>query len=134
MLAATGFAKGQQAKEVAVPAKVKQAMSDNYPEVSSVSWKKETSNNYLASFNYKETETSVEFDPNGKLLLRMFTVSVNDLPQTAAAYLSGAEPKEEITKVTISQLASGTKMYIARVHGTDYFFDKEGKFVKKTKD
>jgi len=128
---ASGSLKAQDLKAAAVPAAVKDALAQKYPEAAKVSWEKEKGN-YEANWGGRSGEdNSVMFTPAGTFIEIVKAIPVTDLPKSIAPYIKahykGAKIKEA-GKVTD---AAGKIMYEAEIKGRDLIFDENGNFIKK---
>ncbi|MCX6291643.1 MAG: hypothetical protein NT126_07745 [Bacteroidetes bacterium] len=133
VLGITFFVQAQHVDESKVPAAVKKALYQKYPDQSDVKWEKEKGK-YEASFNAAGIPTSVLINSTGSILEFEFVVSENELPREIFDYLSNTEPKQAIKKASIIKDAAGNKMFEAEVNGNDYIFDSNGKFIRKEKE
>ena len=125
------LANAQDLKEKDVPAAVKSALTQKYPEAKKVSWEKEKGN-YEANWGGKSGEdNSVTFMPDGSFVEIVQAIPISQLPAIIVTYINknykGATIKEA-GKVTD---ASGKKMYEAEIKGKDLLFDENGVFLKE---
>ena len=114
-----------------VPATVKTAFAQKYPDAKKVSWEKENGN-YEANWGGKSGEdNSAQFKQSGTFVEIVLAIPVSQLPANVAAYVKkhyeGAVIKEA-GKVTD---ATGKISYEAEIKGKDLIFDEAGNFVKE---
>ena len=126
-----GSVNAQDLKTKNVPAVVKSALAQKYPEAAKVTWEKEKGN-YEANWGGKSGEdNSVQFTPSGTFVEIVKAISISDLPPSVAPYVKahykGAKIKEA-GKVTD---AEGKTSYEAEIKGRDLIFDEKGNFIKK---
>lgn len=133
MISAT-FAQENEAKEhIKVPAIVKTALKQKYPEAKNVGWEKENGN-YEANWGGKSGEdNSVQFTPSGTFIEIVKAIPVSELPQPVFAYVKQHYKGVKITEAGKVTNAQGKLSYEAEVKGRDVIFDKEGNFVKSEK-
>jgi hypothetical protein len=127
-----GFA--QKVKADDVPAAVKSALSQKYPDASNVTWEKEKGN-FEANWGGKSKEdNSVVFTPAGHFVEQVKAISVADLPAAVPQYVKKNYSGAKITEAGKVTDANGKVTYEAEVKGKDLIFDENGNYVKTEKD
>ncbi len=113
-----------------VPAKVKSALMQKYPEAKNVGWEKENGN-YEANWGGTSGEdNSVQFTPAGSFIEIVNAIPVSQLPAKVVAYVKQHHKGAKITEAGKVTDAKGKMSYEAEVHGKDIIFDENGNFVK----
>lgn len=122
----------ENSEHIKVPAKVKMALKQKYPEAKNVGWEKENGN-YEANWGGKSGEdNSVQFTPSGSFIEIVKAISVSELPANTIAYVK-EHYKTKITEAGKVTDAKGGTSYEAEVKGRDVIFDKDGNFIKAEK-
>jgi hypothetical protein len=122
----------QKTDQKKVPAIVTKAFSKFFPGASKPVWEREK-RNYEAKFRQKEKNMSATFNDNGGWLETETEISLGSFPAQAQEYLAKNYNKQVIKNVSRIDLANGDERYEAEITGSDYIFDKKGKFLKKIK-
>jgi hypothetical protein len=132
-LSSATFAQENENNEhISVPAKVKSALKQKYPEAKNVGWEKENGN-YEANWGGKSGEdNSVQFTPSGSFIEIVKAIPISQLPANTIAYVK-EHYKVKITEAGKVTDAKGNTSYEAEVKGKDVIFDKDGNFVKAEK-
>jgi len=132
-LSSATFAQENENNEhINVPAKVRSALKQKYPEAKNVGWEKENGN-YEANWGGKSGEdNSVQFTPSGNFIEIVKAIPVSQLPANTIAYVK-EHYKVKITEAGKVTDAKGNTSYEAEVKGKDVIFDKDGNFVKAEK-
>ena len=121
----------QKIKNADVPAIVKSALTQKYPDAANVTWEKEKGN-YEANWGGKSKEdNSVVFTPEGSLVEVVKAIPVSELPAAITAYVKKNYPGVKITEAGKVTDAKGKVSYEAEVKGKDLVFDESGNFIKK---
>lgn len=118
----------KSSKEPKIPATVQDAFKQHYPDISDVDWEKE-GKNYEASFENKETETSVVIDASGKILETETEIETTALPKAALDYISANYKGHKIKEASKIVLGDGTINYEAEINKKDLIFDSSGSFI-----
>ncbi len=122
--------KAEGNEHINVPAKVKSALMQKYPEAKNVGWEKENGN-YEANWGGKSGEdNSVQFTPAGNFIEIVNAIPVSQLPANVVAYVKQHHNGAKITEAGKVTDAKGKMSYEAEVHGKDIIFDENGNFVK----
>ena len=135
------FAYAQEAKEkkepklteAEVPAAVKAKFTSLYPGVKAEKWEKENGN-YEVKFHDKKTEMSILVDASGALMETETRIEVSALPKSVTDYVAKNKPGKKIKEAAKIVDAKGVMTYEAEVEKMDMLFDKDGKFIKESKD
>src|SRR6185312_12206965 len=87
-LSSATFAQENENNEhINVPAKVRSALKQKYPEAKNVGWEKENGN-YEANWGGKSGEdNSVQFTPSGNFIEIVKAIPVSQLPANTIAYI-----------------------------------------------
>ncbi len=128
------FAQEKNEKEnnehINVPAKVKEALKQKYPEAKNVGWEKENGN-YEANWGGKSGEDhSVQFTPSGDFIEIVNSIPVSQLPKSVFTYVKDHYKTSHITEAGKVTDAKGKQYFEAEVKGRDVIFDEQGNFVK----
>jgi len=78
----------QKLREADVPANVKQAFAQKFPNAKEVKWSKESANEFEAAFEDGAREQSANFDPAGQWLGTETEIKVSELPQPVQALIN----------------------------------------------
>ena len=130
-LASSTFAQ----KKIVVPAVVKSALVQKYPQSSSakVTWETEKGN-YEANWGGKSGEdNSVQFTPKGEFIEMVVAIPVSQLPKPVSDYVKGHYKSAKITEAGKVTDAQNKITYEAEVNGHDIIFDENGKYIKGEK-
>ena len=121
----------QKLKNNDVPAAVRSALLNKYPEANNVYWEKEHGN-YEANWGGKSHENnSVQFTPSGDFIEYVKAIPVSGLPKEVGEYVKTHYNGAKITEAGKVTDAHGKTFYEAEVHKKDIVFDEHGKFVKE---
>ena len=132
-LSGATFAQEKESGKIDVPAKVKSALIQKYPEAKNVGWEKEKGN-YEANWGGKSGEdNSVQFTPSGTFIEIVKAIPVSQLPSNIASYVKQHYNNAKITEAGKVTNAKGQLSYEAEVHGKDVIFDEKGNYVKAEK-
>lgn len=135
----------QNLKESAVPAIVKEAFKNQYPEIKKAEWEKEK-DNYEAEFETKRVfvengkakkeniETSVVYNANGKMIETETEIPVSQLPKSVNEYISKNFAGKKITEAAKITDATGVITYEAEIGKKDLLFDVTGNYIKTEVD
>ncbi len=124
------FANAERVAESNVPAAVTIALERLYPG-ENVTWESEGAN-YEGEFKVKGAETSVLLNANGNVLEVEEDIDVNALPKAIADYVSKNLPEQKIKEASKTTDTKGTVTYEVQIKKTDYLFDANGNFLRKT--
>ena len=120
----------QKVKSSDVPAPVKSALQNKYPDSKNVYWEKEKGN-YEANWGGKSKEdNSVQFTPTGEFIEYVKAIPVSELPKQVGDYVKSHYKGAKITEAGKVTDAHGKIFYEAEVKGKDIVFDEHGNFVK----
>ena len=122
----------QDLKTADVPANVKSALMQKYPETAKakVSWEKEKGN-FEANWGGKSGEdNSAMFTPSGSFLEIVKAIPVSQLPASVLTYVKEHEHGAKIKEAAFVTDSKGTVTYEAEIKGKELIFDKDGKFLK----
>ena len=121
----------QRVSSSAVPAAVKSALLQRYPQAAGVNWEKEKGN-YEANWGGASKEdNSVVFTPAGTFVEVVKAIPVGQLPSAVATYVKNHYSGAKITEAGLVTDAAGHISYEAEVHGKDLVFDEKGNFLKQ---
>ena len=123
----------QKIKESAVPSIVKDAFKNNYKDAKDIEWEKEDAN-FEVEFEIGETDQSVVYDPNGKVIESEAEIKVKELPSAIENYVANNYKDKKIKEATKITSASGIVTYEAEIKDKDLIFDENGKFLKEEVD
>lgn len=126
-------ANAQKIQDKDVPATVKTALQNKYPQAKELKWEKENGN-YEAEFEVSETDYSVLLDASGNILETEIEIKLDELPANAKEYVSKNHSGQKIKEAAKITDAKGTITYEAEIKGTDLIFDSNGNFIKKVKE
>jgi hypothetical protein len=126
-----GITNAQKVKSGDVPAAVKSALQNKYPDATNVYWEKEHGN-YEANWGGRSHEdNSVQFTPSGEFIEYVKAIPVSELPKEVSDYINAHYKGAKITEAGKVTDAHGKTFYEAEVHKKDIVFDEHGKFVKE---
>lgn len=122
----------QDAKEV--PADVKTAFSQKFPDASKVKWSMESETEWEAEFKMDGKEYSANFDTKGTWLETEYKVEMKDLPDAVKNTLKSEFEGYEIEEIEMVETADG-KFYELEIEKDDkemeILIDLNGKVIKK---
>ena len=90
------FSFSQTIKEKDVPASVKNAFQQKYPQANVEKWEKEGAN-YEAAFELNNAEQSVVLDSKGNIIETEIEINIHQLPKGVLAYVK-ANYKGQVIK------------------------------------
>lgn len=125
--------KAPKLSEVEVPAPVKSKFASLYPGIKAEKWEKENGN-FEVKFHQNKTEMSILVDASGSLLETETEIEVSALPKAVADYVTKNKPGKKIKEASKITDVKGVMTYEAEVEKTDLIFDKDGKFIRESKD
>jgi hypothetical protein len=120
-------------KEAEVPAAVKAKFAAQYPGVKADKWEKENGN-YEVGFKKGETKMSLQMDPAGNVTETETAIKVSELPKSVTDYITKNKAGKKIKDAAKIVDGKGVMTYEAEVDKMDLLFDKDGKFIKESKD
>lgn len=121
-------------KTAAVPAAVKTALTQKYPNATAVTWEKEKGN-YEASWGGKSKEDNeVLFTPEGKLVQTVVAIPTTALPIGVVDYVKKNYPGARLKEAGKVTAADGKIGYEVEVNKKDMIFDASGNFVRTEED
>lgn len=129
-VAFTGYAMSQKINDSEVPAAVKNSFEKSFPG-SKAKWEKEKEK-YEAEFSFRNDELSAVFDAEGKILEREKEIPVTELPKGVTEYLEKNLPGARIKESAKIVDSNGAITYEAQIGKTDYLFDKDGNFIRRS--
>lgn len=134
LLLAIGFttftAYAQKMKEATLPASVKESFSKQYPGIKGAKWEKENEN-YEAEFINNKVETSVLYNAFGSLLETEIELKTSELPKEVSEYVAKNMAGKNVKEASKITNAKGDVTYKAQIEGSNYIFDRWGKFQNK---
>ena len=130
LIAAAAFCQEKKAREI--PSAAETAFKKSYPTATKTKWSKEGSD-FEVNFMDKKKEMAAVYSSSGELKETEVEIEPTELPAGVAAYVkehykTGIKEAAKITK------ANGEINYEAEVNKKDVIFDKNGKFIKESKD
>ncbi len=123
---------GQKFKNWQVPKEVINSFEKEFKN-KSPNWDKEDSN-FEANFKLNDKTMSVLYDAKGNKLETEEDIAVVALPQQVRDYITQHYKNETIKEAAIITRAGGEINYEAEVKGMDILFDKDGHYIKTTKE
>ena len=124
--------KNEHKKHIVVPNAVQSSFSKEYPGEKGI-WDKEK-NMYEVDFMKNGSSMSALYDVNGNKTETEIDIKVSDLPVAATTWLSNHFKGREIKESSMITKADGEVNYEAEVNGKDVIFNKDGKFIRTSKD
>ena len=122
---------GQKSK---VPAKVKTAFTEKFPNATKISWGKENAKEWEAEFKMNGKEYSANFDNNGNWKETEYRIDKSDIPSAVKSTLDKNYKGYNIEVAEISETVSG-KVYEFMIEKGDsdmeVVINSDGKLVKK---
>ena len=120
----------ESSHHISVPAVVKTALKQKYPEAKNVGWEKEKGN-YEANWGGKSGEdNSVQFTPSGNFIEIVKAIPVSELPKPVLTYIAAHYKGAKLGDLGKVSDAKGRTSYEVEIHGKDVIFDENGNFVK----
>lgn len=129
----TSLTFAQKIQEKDVPAPVKTSFQKHYPNIKEVKWDKE-GEKFEASFDLSKVDNSVLFDAQGNILETEVEIEFSQLPKGVLEYVATNYKGQKVKEAAKITDAKGTVTYEAEIKGLDLLFDRNGKFIKETKD
>ena len=127
-------AKGQK-KEV--PAKVKTAFTQKFPNATKVEWGRENATEWEAEFKMNAKDYSANYDNNGNWMETEYQVSENELPAAVKSSLSNKYASSKILVAEISETKDG-KVYevLLKINGekSEVVLSANGKVLKQKEE
>ncbi len=121
----------QDLKQKDVPATVKTAFANKYPDAKKVSWEKEKGN-YEANWGGKSGEdSSATFTPAANFVEIVVAIPVSQLPASVSVYVKEHYKGAKIVEAGKVTDTAGNQMYEAEIKGKDLIFDENGVFIKE---
>ncbi len=123
---------GQSGKEV--PAAVKSAFSQKFPDATNVKWDKENDNEWEAEFKMNGTEYSANFDNSGIWTETEYKINFKDIPEAVKTSLDNESAGAKIEASEVSETKDG-KVYEFVISKGDNEMELQinatGKIIKK---
>ena len=113
-----------------LPAVVKKAFEQKFPNADDVEWDKEKDGNWEVEFEIGDEESTAVFTPDGKWLETETEIALDDLPAPVRSAVQGKKIKE----VARIQRADGSTVYEVQVGKKDLIYDAQGKLLKEEKE
>lgn len=132
ILAVFGFsACGQKAN---VPAKVKTAFSQKFPQATNVNWDKESATEWEAEFKMDGNKYSANFDQDGHWKETEYLIHKSELPATVKTTLKNKFAGYDVEKAEVSETPAG-KVFEMKIENDEtdmeVAINANGKVVKK---
>lgn len=115
-----------------VPPGIKQSFTNDFPGTKS-KWEKE-GDKYEVNFVYEGKDMSVVYDANGNKQETETGMKISDLPIPVKNYLVKNYKGQKIKGAAIITKSNGEVNYEAEIKGRDVLFNKDGTFIKTSKD
>lgn len=114
------------------PAVVSTRFTADYPGVQA-NWSRDHMNNYRAEYKDmgSNSSRSITYDKNGNMVSRDLELGDNDYPTGIKDYFSTNNLKDKHS-VWSSEDKDGNKIYYSNYNNDTYWFDKNGKYQKKS--
>lgn len=116
-----------------IPSKVLEAFNKDHKNISAVKWNKEKSN-YEASFKINGIDNSILFDSKGTILEKEVAINNQLLPKGVFDYVAKKYSTEKIKGAAKINSTKEGLIYEVEIKGKDILFNKDGKFIRETKD
>lgn len=123
----------QKLQENDVPSPVKTAFQKHYPNIKKVKWDKE-GEKFEASFDMNKIDNSVLFDAQGNIVETEVEIELSQLPKGVLEYVKANYKGQDVKEAAKINDANGIVVFEVEIKGLDLLFDKNGKFIKETKD
>jgi len=94
--------------ETKVPAKVKAAFSQKFPNATKVKWEKENEKEWEAEFKMDGKEYSANFDNSGAWMETEYEISADALPETVKACLEKQFEGYKVEEAEVAESPEGT--------------------------
>ncbi len=131
--AITIVACGQKIDASKVPNTVKSAFEKQYPGIRVAKWEKEN-DKYEANFSKDGKAMSTLQQADGKIVETEISIKISELPLSIVNYVKQHHPGKKIKDASKITNDKGEQMYEAGIPGKDLLFNKDGKFIKESKD
>ena len=120
-----------------VPAKVKTAFSQKFPNATKVEWGRENAKEWEAEFKMDGKNYSANYDNNGNWMETEYRVSENELPSAVKSTLSSKYASSKILVAEISETKDG-KVYevLLKTNGekSEVVLTTDGKVLKQKEE
>jgi hypothetical protein len=123
---------GQTGKDV--PAKVKDAFTQKFPDATSIKWDKENDTEWEAEFKMNGSEYSANFDNSGVWVETEYKISSADIPPAVKTTLEKEYAGSNIEVAEISETPDGKAIEFVLKSGkerTEVIMDMEGNILKQ---
>jgi len=123
---------GQSGKDV--PANIKSAFSQKFPNASKVSWGKETKNEWEAEFKMDGKEYSANYNTDGEWMETEYEISINEIPAPVKSSIDKEFEGYKIEEAEISETANEKRFEFSLKKDKitiEAAFDTTGKVVSK---
>jgi len=120
-----------------VPAKVKTAFNQKFPDATKVEWGRENAKEWEAEFKMDGKNYSANYDNNGNWMETEYRVSENELPSAVKSTLSSKYASSKILVAEISKTKDG-KVYevLLKTNGekSEVVLTPNGKILKQKEE
>ncbi len=117
-----------------VPAKVKTAFEQKFPNATKISWDKENANEWEAQFKMDGKEYSANFDSEGNWKETEYKISKSDIPAAVKSTLDKEYNGYKVEEAEVSETANGKVYEFELEKGNsdmEVAISLDGKIVKK---
>ena len=129
----TSLTFAQKLQENNVPAPVRTAFLEKFPQVKVEKWEKEEGN-YEVEFELNDSEQSVLFDAEGNVLETEVEIDLNQLPKNVLEYVNTRYKGMKVKEASKIIDANGVITFEAEIKGADLLFDSNGTFIKEVQN
>ena len=123
---------GQPTKDV--PAEVKTALTQKFPDATSVKWDKESDTKWEAEFTMNGVEYTASFDNTGAWMESEYEISTDDIPEAVKMTLEREYASYKVEEPEVSETTDG-KVYEFELKSGDeemkVAIDMNGNVLKK---
>ena len=121
---------GESKKDV--PAKVKTAFSQKFPNAQNIKWDKENDTEWEAEFKLNSREYSANFNTDGEWMETEYEIEISELPAPVKATLDSEYKDFKIEEPEVSETAKGIVYEVTVEKGKverEVVIDRNGKVV-----
>lgn len=132
ILFSTLISYGQKVKAKNIPPQARVSFNSLYPDVKEVYWTKQ-GKIYVAEFVYKDVNTSLVFDKDGKLNQTIIFIKKEELPKQAQDFINNNFGKKKLGDITKIKDSKGDITFNVEIKNNTVIFDEYGKYIRSLK-
>ena len=116
-------------KSVSVPQQVRDAWQKDYSSVKGEKWY-QTSGGYIACYDYKNFESRVLYDFEGKVVMHSREIDSESIPASVLNFMKKKYPAVPFGKIYMNYPIAGQNVYEIQVGESWEHFDVNGNYVE----